>query len=452
MMFKKKMSAILVLLSFAVAVQSQLPANCNSPCPEEYIPVCGSDGRTYGNLCELQVASCLSVAKISAIAEVECSALTTTTTTKPTTTPKPTTTTPAPTTTTTTEPTTTTTITEPTTTTTTEPTTTTTATTTTSIKPSTTTKEPTTTTKTTTKKTTSTTSIVPTTTTRTPTTTTYLSTVHMKTHPTKKPTLTPNFMKSTISSTTKMPSTTTKAKYCQYSPCSSYDKEVCGTDGKTYKCQKNLAYWNCRFNTLVGIAHQGSCSSTARPNSCSNRPCKFYHSKVCGSDGKTYECRNEFDYQNCLKGGMMKVQYYSTCRFTTTMKPITAGPAAIGHAEACRKYLYGLCSGRYDPHCGSDGKTYTSECSFYKAICDTHSSLPVAFKGNLTLVSKGTCPSTAVFNPCAGGCSYETKKYCSSNGGVYNNQCELYRAMCAYKQYGVTIKEVKCTYVDPWIG
>ena len=32
--------------------------NCDKACTREYQPICGSDGRTYGNICKLKIGQC----------------------------------------------------------------------------------------------------------------------------------------------------------------------------------------------------------------------------------------------------------------------------------------------------------------------------------------------------------------------------------------------------------
>ena len=45
---------------------------CNPLCTKEYIPQCGNDGKTYGNLCMLKFAHCVSNGEIQLEHPGEC--------------------------------------------------------------------------------------------------------------------------------------------------------------------------------------------------------------------------------------------------------------------------------------------------------------------------------------------------------------------------------------------
>ncbi|XP_032357210.1 serine protease inhibitor Kazal-type 1-like [Etheostoma spectabile] len=62
----------------------------------------------------------------------------------------------------------------------------------------------------------------------------------------------------------------------------------------------------------------------------------------------------------------------------------TVGPQAETEKLGCAKYEGGLCTKEFDPVCGSDGRSYSTEC----VLCQLNS----LQKTNVKVASKGECP------------------------------------------------------------
>ncbi|XP_064077172.1 ovomucoid-like [Macrobrachium nipponense] len=71
--------AVLLVALFAIISTSQAspgsrPQDCaNQMCTMEYVPICGSDGNTYGNRCEYRYAKRCKNRKLSIKCHGECS-------------------------------------------------------------------------------------------------------------------------------------------------------------------------------------------------------------------------------------------------------------------------------------------------------------------------------------------------------------------------------------------
>ncbi|PIK48379.1 Kazal-type serine proteinase inhibitor 1 [Apostichopus japonicus] len=163
---------------------------------------------------------------------------------------------------------------------------------------------------------------------------------------------------------------------------------VCGTDGVTYSNDCALGVATCK-DPRVTLAYSGECT-----NECDTF-CIFIYDPVCGTDGVTYGNDCELGIATC-KDSRVTLAYSGECTNTDCVF---------------------LCAAIYAPVCGSDGQTYSNACELRGAAC---------LNPEIFLLYEGECDATG----CDFACEEIYAPVCGSDGQTYSNGCELRRALC----------------------
>ncbi|XP_031777264.1 uncharacterized protein LOC100678116 isoform X3 [Nasonia vitripennis] len=179
---------------------------------------------------------------------------------------------------------------------------------------------------------------------------------------------------------------------CECPKCSGEFKPVCGDDGISYGNECKLRLEACQHRREIRILYHEQC------NGCENMKCEHYarcesdasgeakcvcpdnceemesgsSNEVCGSDGMTYENECELKKASCADQTLIVVNYKGACELCSTIKCENGARCEAGNCvcpETCPEP-----TGDYV--CGSDTKTYASECELQKAACQREPNQP----------------------------------------------------------------------------
>ncbi|XP_044018032.1 agrin-like isoform X3 [Aphidius gifuensis] len=267
---------------------------------------------------------------------------------------------------------------------------------------------------------------------------------------------------------------------CECPTCSVEFNPVCGDDGISYGNECKLRLEACQHHREIKVLYQGLC------NGCENKKCEHYGkcesdssgeakcvcptncedsgkdsnfvvNKICGSDGTTYASECDLKKTSCMSQKLITVNFEGDCSLCNNVDCENGARCSAGECicpESCPDT-------RDEPVCGTDGKTYSSECELQRVACDRlETKLPrlhVAFNGECGEKFAVAALSMEV-KPCNGdpplidddGKEYDcgsgpSRRDCPSNS--YCHQTTRF-ARCCKKVQGIQI--VKCA--DSWHG
>ncbi|XP_063965931.1 agrin-like isoform X1 [Lytechinus pictus] len=228
---------------------------------------------------------------------------------------------------------------------------------------------------------------------------------------------------------------------CVCTPCPEVYKPVCGSDGMTYSSVCHMEEASCMESTDITLANEGACDGP-NPIGCQTPACNQTEgavTDVCGTDGITYPGLCAMQQASCEAGINISVASNGPCESCETTE--------CSHGSFCQMTPDGptctcsdLCQPVNLPVCGSDGETYASECKLNVMACK--------MRKNITVVSYGACEDcigvtceTERFNQvcyqgmcvCQESCPMsrsDEDMVCGSDQVTYDTVCHLKAAAC----------------------
>ncbi|XP_072050388.1 uncharacterized protein [Amphiura filiformis] len=196
---------------------------------------------------------------------------------------------------------------------------------------------------------------------------------------------------------------------------------VCGSDGTTHSNECEMGRAACEQDVEITKISEGECVPEPRVVGKCTYFCDQDYTPVCGSDGTTHSNECEMGRAACEQDVEITLAYYGEC----LPEPEPTYPK-LGECTY-------FCTEDYTPVCGSDGTTYSNECDMGRTACEQDV--------EITKISEGECPSE---QECPLICTADYNPVCGSDGNTYSNECELRTVACNNNVEITVVSEGEC--------
>ncbi|XP_072773349.1 agrin isoform X2 [Taeniopygia guttata] len=241
------------------------------------------------------------------------------------------------------------------------------------------------------------------------------------------------------------------------------ESPVCGSDGRDYRSLCHLQKHACDAQQDLAKQFNGPCDPCQGVPSEPGRVCRVNprtrraellprpedcppgSGPVCGDDGVTYESECAMGRAGAIRGiDIQKVrsgqcQQQDRCKDECRFNAVCLNRRGAARCS-CERIS---CDGAFRPLCGSDGRTYGSDCQRRRAECLRQAGIAVRHRGPCDLGAPSPCLSVecsfgatcvvknqAAVCECQQQCQGRYDPVCGTDQRTYGSPCELHAMAC----------------------
>ncbi|KAI9555274.1 hypothetical protein GHT06_017789 [Daphnia sinensis] len=206
------------------------------------------------------------------------------------------------------------------------------------------------------------------------------------------------------------------------------------------------------------IAAADASSATCQcPTKCSSYGDSVGSRPVCGADGKDYPNMCELHKSSCLANRRIDVKFQGACDPCASIECLSTSVCVLDSERKPHCRCGDTCPSDFQPVCGSDGRSYSSQCHLMQEACRSQRQLRILYKGlcesGLHPCSKAGCEADEECQVdekgmpqclCVGPCPPIHRPVCGSDEMTYSSTCELQRESCLKKRNITLLYEGVC--------